>query len=142
MIPFHVELRPGGPIYEQIVYAATKAVISGQLRPGDSFPSVRSLSKELKINPNTAHKVINRLVTAGLLEIRPGSGTVVANRPQATKAEKTRLLEEQFEALIVESKRLGVELQDMQEALEKHWKRLNSRRPSKSEPAHGGREQQ
>src|SRR5437762_8086735 len=45
MIPFRVDLRPGGPIYEQIVYAATKAVISGQLRPGDAFPSVRSLSK-------------------------------------------------------------------------------------------------
>jgi GntR family transcriptional regulator len=132
MIAFHVELRPGGPIYEQIVYAATKAVISGQLRPGDAFPSVRSLSKELKINPNTAHKVIHRLVTAGLLEIRSGFGTVVAQRPQASKAEKTKLLEEQFEELIVEGKRLGIEFADLQEALEKHWKRLNIRRPSKS----------
>lgn len=132
MIPFHIELRPGGPIYEQIVYAATKAVISGRLRPGDAFPSVRALSKELKINPNTAHKVINRLVTAGLVEIRPGFGTVVAHRPQASRAEKTRLLEEQFEELIVEGKRLGIELTDMQEALEKHWKRLNIRRLSKS----------
>jgi GntR family transcriptional regulator len=141
MIPFHVELRPGSPIYEQIVYAATKAVVSGQLRPGDAFPSVRSLSKGLKINPNTSHKVINRLVTIGLLEIRPGFGTVVANRPQATKAEKTRLLEEQLEVLIVEGKRLGVELPDMQEALEKHWRRLNSRRSSKTGAAQGGREQ-
>ena len=140
MIPFRVDLRPGGPIYEQIVYAATKAVISGQLRPGDAFPSVRSLSKGLKINPNTAHKVVNRLVTAGLLEVRPGFGTVVALRPPATKAEKTKLLDEQFEELIVESKRLGIELADMQEALEKHWKRLNSRRSSRSEPAQGGRE--
>lgn len=135
MIPFRVELRPGSPIYEQIVYAATKAVIRGQLRPGDAFPSVRSLSKELKINPNTAHKVIHRLVTAGLLEIRPGSGTVVAHRPQASKAERAKLLEEQLEELIVEGKRLGIELADMQDALEKHWKRLITRRSSKTEPA-------
>lgn len=135
MIPFRVELRPGSPIYEQIVYAATKAVISGQLRPGDAFPSVRSLSKDLKINPNTAHKVINRLVTAGLLEIRPGFGTVVARRPQASKAEKAKLLDEQFEELIVEGKRLGIELTDMQDALEKHWKRLITRRTSRTEPA-------
>jgi DNA-binding transcriptional regulator YhcF (GntR family) len=140
MIPFHVEIRPGGPIYEQIVYAATKAVISGQLRPGDPFPSVRSLSKELKINPNTTHKVITHLVTAGMLEIRPGFGTVVAKRPQATKAEKTKLLGEQFEALIVEGKRLGIDLADMQDSLENHWKRLNPRRPSRPEPAQGGRE--
>ena len=57
---------------------AKKAMISGQLRPGDAFPSVRVLSRELKINPNTAHKVIVSLIAAGLLETRPGVGTVVA----------------------------------------------------------------
>jgi GntR family transcriptional regulator len=139
MIPFRVEFRPGGTIYEQVVYAAVKAVISGQLRPGDAFPSVRTLSRELKINPNTAHKVLTQLVTAGLLEIRPGSGTVVAQRPQASKAEKTKLLEEQFEELVVEGKRLGIELADMQEAIEKHWKRLNFKRQARTEPAQGGR---
>jgi len=41
MIPFYVEFKPGAPIYEQVVYAATKSIISGQLRPGDEFPSVR-----------------------------------------------------------------------------------------------------
>jgi|ERR1700757_4664024 len=60
MIPFRVDLRPGVSIYEQIVYAAKKAIISGQIRSGDPFPSVRVLSKELKINPNTAHKVVTR----------------------------------------------------------------------------------
>ena len=125
MIPFHVQWRPGGTIYEQIVYAATKAMISGQLRPGDTFPSVRTLSKELKINPNTAHKVISQLLTAGLLEVRPGTGTVVAKRPGATRAEKTNLLEDQVEELVVEGKRLGIDLPDIQEAVEKHWKRLH-----------------
>lgn len=125
MIPFHVELRPGGVIYEQIVYAATKAMISGQLRPGDAFPSVRALSRELKINPNTAHKVISNLLSAGLLEARSGTGTVVAKRPDATRAEKTALLQEQVEELVVEGKRLGVDLVDLQEAVEKHWKRLH-----------------
>src|SRR6266699_3594235 len=97
MIPFHVELRPGGPIYEQIVYAATKAVISGQLRPGDAFPSVRSLSKELKINPNTAHKAVAHLVSAGLLETRPGIGTIVAALPESSTAERAQLLGNEIE---------------------------------------------
>ncbi len=78
MIPFRVHFRPGVSLYEQVVYAAKKAIISGQLRPGDVFPSVRTLSKELKINPNTAHKVVGHLVSAGLLETRPGVGTLVA----------------------------------------------------------------
>jgi GntR family transcriptional regulator len=127
VIPFRVEFRPGGTIYEQVVYAATKAIIAGKLRPGDLFPSVRTLSRELKINPNTAHKVITHLVGTGLLEIRPGLGTVVASRPQASRAERSELLEEQFETLVVEGKRLGIELADMQEAIEKHWKRLSSK---------------
>jgi hypothetical protein len=51
VIPFSVSFEAGVAIYEQVVYAAKKAIISGQLRPGDPFPSVRSLSKALKINP-------------------------------------------------------------------------------------------
>ncbi len=141
MIPFHVHFRPGGTIYEQVVYAATKAMMAGQLRPGDAFPSVRTLSKELKINPNTAHKVITHLVATRLLEIRSGFGTVVAKRPDASRAEKTKLLQEQFEELVVEGKRLGIELEDMQEAIEKHWKRLSGKWARKTEPGQGGREQ-
>ena len=125
MVPFYVELRPGGAIYEQIVCAATKAMISGQLRPGDMFPSVRTLSKELKINPNIADKVISYLVSAGLLEVFPGTGTVVAKRPGGTRTEKTNLLEEELEKLVVEGKRLGIDLPDILEAVEKHWKRLH-----------------
>jgi len=124
VIPFRVDLRPGGTIHEQVIFAATKAMVCGQLRPGDTFPSVRALSRELKINPNTAHKVIAHLISAGLLDVRPGVGTVVAARSGASRAEKTGLLENQLEELVVEGKRLGIELQDIQEAVEKHWKRL------------------
>jgi GntR family transcriptional regulator len=128
VIPFHVDFAPGSPLYEQVVYAATKAIISGQLRPGDDFPSVRALSRELKINPNTAHKVVSCLVDAGLLEIRPGSAPVVAKRPASTKAEKTNLLHNEVEQLVVEAKRLGIDVDDLQNAIAKHWARLNSRR--------------
>ncbi len=124
MIPFRVHFRPGISLYEQVVYAAKKAVISKQLRPGDMFPSVRTLSKELKINPNTAHKVIAQLVSANLLETRPGVGTVVATLPEPTAQERTRLLGEEIEALVVEAKKLGIELDDMTASVEEHWKRL------------------
>jgi DNA-binding transcriptional regulator YhcF (GntR family) len=140
MIPFHVDFKPGVPLYEQVVYAATKSIISGQLRPGDEFPSVRALSRQLKINPNTAHKIVTCLVDSGLLEIRPGSVAVVARRPAASRAEKTVLLEDQFEELVVEAKRLGIALEDMQEAIAKHWTRLTAKREGKSESSKGGRQ--
>src|SRR5262249_35503591 len=108
MIPFRVFFRSGESLYEQVVYAAKKAIISGQIRPGDVFSSVRTLSRELKVNPNTAHKVIMHLMADGLLESRPGIGTIVAELPESTKTERTQLLGHEIEQLVVEAKKLGI----------------------------------
>jgi GntR family transcriptional regulator len=59
MISLRLVFRPGTSLYEQVVYAAKKAVISGQLRPGDPFPSVRALSKELR-STQTRHTKSSR----------------------------------------------------------------------------------
>src|SRR5262245_62108301 len=95
------------------------------MRPGDPFPSVRALSKALKINPNTAHKVITQLVGEGLLEIRPGLGTVVAASPSSTAAERGALLKKEVEQLVVEAKKLGLDLDEIIEAVARHWSRLD-----------------
>lgn len=128
MIPFRVAFEPGTSLYEQVVYAAKKAVVSGQLRPGDPFPSVRELSKSLKINPNTAHKVVTRLVTEGVLEVHSGIGTVVAKRAYSTAMERSNLLRRELEQLIVEAKKLGLTLDDVMSAVTDHWKRLDGAR--------------
>jgi GntR family transcriptional regulator len=124
VIPFRVDFRPGISLYEQIVYAAKKAMIAGQLRAGDAFPSVRVLSKEFKINPNTAHKVVTHLIAAGLLETRPGIGTVVSTLPEASNTERTQLLGHEIEQLVVEAKKLGIGLDDMFASISAHWTHL------------------
>ena len=124
MIPFRVDFRPGISLSEQIVYAAKKAIVAGQMRPGDAFPSVRLLGKELKINPNTAYKVVTHLVATGLLETRPGIGTIVAAIPEARTAERTQLLGHEIEQLVVEAKRLGIGLEDVAASVSAHWRRL------------------
>jgi GntR family transcriptional regulator len=135
VIPFRVQFRPGISLFEQIVYASKKAMVSGQLRPGDPFPSVRILSKDLKINPNTAHKIVAHLVAEGLLETRPGIGTVVAALPDSTKKERTQLLGHEIEELVVEAKRLGIEREEMLTSISTHWQRLSSENPPASPPA-------
>jgi GntR family transcriptional regulator len=131
MIVFRLTFQPGAPVYQQVVYAAKKAIIAGQMRPGDRFPSVRTLSQELKINPNTAHKVVTELVTDGLLEVHPGRGTVVAELPASTARERMQLLKGELEALVVDAKRLQIDIDDLQAALSEHWERLGSdTRPS------------
>jgi GntR family transcriptional regulator len=126
VIPFRVTFRPGVSLFEQIVYASKRAMVSGQLRPGDPYPSVRALSKELKINPNTAHKIVAYLVSEGLLETRPGIGTVVAVLPDSSKKDRTELLGHEIEELVVEAKRLGIEQEEMLSSISDHWERLSA----------------
>jgi GntR family transcriptional regulator len=124
MLPFAVTLTTGESPYRQVVYAATKAVLSGELPAGVAFPSVRDLSPELKINPNTAHKVIAELIRAGMLEVRPGIGTVVSGGKRASAAERRALLSNEVEQLVVEAKRLGLTSQDVIAAVADRWSQL------------------
>ncbi len=126
MIPFRFTLESGVPVHEQVAFAAKKAMTSGQLRPGDPFPSVRALSKAMKIHPNTAHKVIGQLIAEGLLEVRPGIGTVVLPPPPAARGERSRLLGREVEQLTVEAKKLGLSLDDLHAAVDEHWQRLQA----------------
>ena len=126
MLPFSVTLRPGEPPYRQVVYAATKAIVSGELLPGATFPSVRELSQALKINPNTAQKVVAELVRDGLLEVKPGVGTLVTNGRRASAAERRALLSAEVEQLVVEARRLGLERDEVVNAVSARWAELFS----------------
>lgn len=122
MINFTIKFRSGVPIYEQIVYAVKKAVVTKQLKPGDRFPSVREMSKELRINPNTAQKVVSHLVREKLLEIQPGIGSIVSELGGATKKQCEKILNDEVEKLVVESKRLSIKKREVIDAIDRHWK--------------------
>ena len=128
MLPFALTLRPGESPYRQIVYAATRAIVAGDLAEGTAFPSVRELSQALKINPNTAQKAIAELVRDGLLEVRPGIGTVVSAGRKGSAAERRGLLSNEVEQLVVEAKRLGLTKQDVINAVSARWADLFSQR--------------
>ena len=124
MLPFDIVLKPGESPYRQVVYAATKAVVSEELKPGTAFPSVRELSQALKISPNTAQKVVAELVRDGILEVRPGIGTVVSTGRRASSTERRQLLSGEVEQLIVEAKRLGLKKSEVTNAVAARWSEL------------------
>ena len=124
MLPFSVALRLGDPIQEQVVYAVTRAVVSGQLRPGDAFPSVRVLSQELGINPNTAHRIVAVLIADGILVVRPGVGTIVADESRGLRTERRQSVEDDVERIVIESKRAGLSLQELLAAVRRQWGRI------------------
>lgn len=117
-------LQPGRSIFDQVVFAAQKAFLSGEYRPGQPFPSVRALAAELKIHPNTAHKVIQHLIHERWLEVRPGIGTVVAEPPKARAGDRQRLLQQEVEQLVVEARRVGARLQDVMQAVSNEWSKI------------------
>jgi GntR family transcriptional regulator len=125
MLPFSIEIRPGLPIAEQVLFAVKKAVVTGQLRTGDKFPSVRVLSQELRINPNTAHKVIAQLVEEGVLVTTPAVGSVVAAPALGDRRARAELLGPELERAIVEAKKLGLSVEDVQAAVAAHWRKLS-----------------
>lgn len=129
MLPFSIELKPGLPIAEQVVFAVKKAVVGGQLKPGQAFPSVRVVSQELKINPNTAHKIVAALVAEGVLVTTPAVGSVVAEHAAGDRAERAALLGDELERVVVEARKLGLTFEEVQAGLAVQWKKLGGKKP-------------
>ena len=84
------------PIYEQIADQIKRLIRNGELKENDSLPSVRALSKELKISALTVKKAYDSLESEGFTVTVHGKGTYV------TAANMELLLEEQKKELEAE----------------------------------------
>jgi DNA-binding transcriptional regulator YhcF (GntR family) len=122
---FHFKLQRGMPIFEQVVFAAVGAMLRGEYQAGQPFPSIRSIASDLKIHPNTAHKVIQFLVEERWLEARPGLGTVVASRPKTRGEDALRLIRDDVSRLIAKARSIEMGLADVTGELTQQWSRLN-----------------
>jgi GntR family transcriptional regulator len=123
MTPLGLRLRPGESIFDQLVSAAQRAILSGELSEGQAFPSVRTLAAELKIHPNTAHKAVQYLIHAGWLEMRPGLGTVVGSAQNKLEEMRRELMHSDVAALVAEARRVGIDFRDLISAIEAEWKK-------------------
>jgi GntR family transcriptional regulator len=117
MIPFRVQFRDGMPVSDQLSLAVRRAILSGELADGDSFPSVRTLAQDLKISPATIHKVVADLRDDGFLAVRPGIGMVVTVPPGSARDSRIALLQAATEALLREAAMLQAPLSEVMEAV-------------------------
>jgi GntR family transcriptional regulator len=120
---FGLVLQPGQSIFDQLVSAAQKAILSSELTEGQAFPSVRTLAADLKIHPNTAHKAVQYLIQERWLELRPGIGTVVASAPRSLAEMRRQLMEHEIAALIAEARRIGLSADELKRAIDAGWKK-------------------
>ncbi len=121
MTPLGLKLRPGESIFDQLVSAAQKTILSGELTEGQAFPSVRTLAAELKIHQNTAHKAVQYLIHEGWLEMRPGLGTVVGPAQSKLADMQRQLMQPDIAALVAEARRVGLVLADLVDAIKAEW---------------------
>lgn len=77
----HVDPHRPVPIYQQIIQQIKNASAAGLIAPGDRLPSVRELSKEIGINPNTIARAYQELEREGAIEPLRGIGTFVCAAP-------------------------------------------------------------
>lgn len=106
-----VDLMSNEPIYQQIRQRIVHAVAEGELVPGDSLPSVRSLASDLGVNMHTVNKAYALLRDEGYVVMRRRSGAVVADRasvisPERQQVERDRM-DEALRKLAVEYKAQG-----------------------------------
>ena len=76
---FDIDMMSRVPIYEQLYKKIVELVIGGALKEGDQLPSVRSLAKELGINPNTIAKSYQELERSGIITSLSNRGSFVAD---------------------------------------------------------------
>ena len=69
--------RDSRPIYEQVKDGLRKLVISGAIAPDEKLPSVRSLARELGVNPNTIQKAYQDMEKEGIIYSVAGKGSFV-----------------------------------------------------------------
>ena len=109
---FTLNFSSGVPIYRQIVQLISGKILSGALAPGDRIPSIRDVTAELNVNPNTVAKAYRELELGGLIETRRGMGCFVAEtagaKPRLARTEKRSRLDELYAALVTSAGMMGI----------------------------------
>lgn len=107
------------PIYEQIVDQIKMLIRNGELKENDNLPSVRTLSKELKISALTVKKAYDNLESEGFTVTVHGKGTyVAATNTELLLEDQKKELEADLEQAIQKGRRCGISDEDIKSLFE------------------------
>ena len=97
---FQIDPLNRTPVYEQLIRQTERFVLTGIFKPQDQVPSVRALSVELGVNPNTIQKAYSQMEAAGILQSVPGRGRFVTGEAKEIigrqKREQLNILRERL----------------------------------------------
>jgi GntR family transcriptional regulator len=122
---FAINPADPAPIWRQIEDGVRRLIALGALQPGSAVPSVRDLAKDLRVNPNTVARAYQRLAEAGVLSVKRGEGTFVADQPsQPKKAERNEALRDAATRYASTAITVGSPLEDAVAELEAAYDRV------------------
>jgi GntR family transcriptional regulator len=126
MILLDVNTGDGRPIYGQIADRVRFAVAAGVLRPGELVPSVRELSKQLVVNPNTVARAYRELQAEGLIEPVRGTGLQVSDgAPERCRRARGEFVRARLRAALDEVRQTNLDPAEIEGILREEWARGN-----------------
>lgn len=106
----------GEPIYIQILNQIRKSILSGELREGDSLPSIRQLAKDLQVSIITTKRAYEELEKEQLIDTVIGKGCFVSGANQDfIREQRMKRLEKKLQEIIQDSKELNMTQQELLE---------------------------
>lgn len=123
--PLRIDARDPRPIWSQIEEGLLDLIGSGALAPGEPLPSVRELARDLAVNPATVVRAYQRLSEAGVLAVRRGEGTFVAEAPPAaSEAQRAARLAEAARRYAALGRSLGFRRKRAEAEFNDAWRSL------------------
>ena len=123
---FSIDAHNGVAIYDQIVRQVKFAIAEESLRPGQLLPSVRVLSMQLALNPNTVARAYQQLQSDGVLELLRGRGVAVCQgATKVCKEVRRTLISDRLQSVLTEALHGGLTATEIEELVRKQLKRLS-----------------
>ncbi|MCM3785144.1 GntR family transcriptional regulator [Neobacillus mesonae] len=111
---FELDVRSRKPIYEQLIERIKELIMMGMLQPDEQLPSVRHLSAELTVNPNTIQKAYRELERDGYIYSLPGKGSFIAKAEHRPVDKRKQELKAEIHKLFTEAIYLGLDESEIQ----------------------------
>jgi GntR family transcriptional regulator len=126
---FSIDANNGVAIYEQLMRQVKFAIAEGSLRPGQLLPSVRAISVELALNPNTVAKALHQLQLEGIIDSLRGKGLVVAaNAIETCKVARRNLLSERLRSVLQEAMHSGLAVSEIERMFQEQLAHLSKKK--------------
>ncbi|WP_028783129.1 GntR family transcriptional regulator [Thalassobacillus devorans] len=111
---FDLDLRSRKPIYEQLVDKFKELIMKEVLQADEKLPSVRTLARQMTINPNTIQKAYRELESQGYIYSLKGKGSFVQASSEKVSQEELLKVQEKLKAAISEALYLGMKRVDIE----------------------------